>query len=126
MIRSDALKGKRSLVVEDEAFFGFYVADSIQDSEGTVIGPFASTAEGIAALDGSGGRIDAASLDIRLREGVCFQIADRLAAAGTPFIFVSGTVEDLPAPYLAHPALQKPVAAYQIVEALVGLLNERG
>lgn len=124
MFSPSALAGKRILVVEDEAFFAFYIGDTIHDAGGTVVGPFPSVVESLAALENPDVRVDAATLDIRLREDLCFPIADRLSGTGTPFVFVSGTLEELPPPYNSRPALQKPVAAYQIIEALVGLTRE--
>jgi len=123
MTPPNALAGKRILVVEDEAFFAFYLADLIQDAGGTVVGPFASLADALQAVDCSSERIDAASLDIRLRDELSFPLADRLAHEGTPFLFVSGTTEDVPAQFRGCPSLPKPVAGYQIVEALAGLTS---
>lgn len=123
MNRSDALKGKRILVVEDEAFFAFYLADTIQDAGGTVIGPFAGVAETLNVLDGPQDGIDAATLDIRLRDEQCYHVADRLSDRRTPLVFISGTLDELPTRYDHRPTLQKPVAAYQIVEVLAALID---
>ena len=121
MISPGALDGKRVLVVEDEAFFAFDLAETIEDAGGVVIGPFAALSDALNALDGCHDRIDAASLDIRLRDDLCFPLADKLATKGTPFLFVSGTTEEVPARFRARPALQKPAAGYQIVQALAQL-----
>ena len=92
---------------------------------GCVVGPAASVKEGLAFLDAINGDIDAASIDIRLQDGVSFPIAEQLAGAGTPMLFVSGTVEELPAMFTHHPALSKPVTAHRIIKALTNLTADR-
>lgn len=118
LIEECPLAGKTILVIEDEAFFSLHLSEAIVAAGGYVAGPIASVKDGLALLRAGIAHIDAASVDIRLQDGLSFPIVEYLADAGIPMLFVSGTVEDLPATFSSHPALCKPVRAHQIIEAL--------
>ena len=118
LIEECPLAGKTILVIEDEAFFSLCLSEAILAAGGYVAGPVASVKEGLALLKAGIDHIDAASVDIRLQDGLSFPIVERLADAGMPMLFVSGTVEELPAAFSSHPSLCKPVRAHQIIKAL--------
>lgn len=118
LIEECPLAGKTILVIEDEAFFSLHLSEAIVAAGGHVAGPVASVKEGLALLKAGIDHIHATSVDIRLQDGLSFPIVEQLADAGMPMLFVSGTVEELPAAFSSHPALCKPVRAHQIIKAL--------
>lgn len=76
----------RILVVEDDFLIAEQLAFEIRQLGDEVIGPFAN-------IDGAADSMalaDAAILDVRLRTGTSFALADRLAAAQMPFLFLTG------------------------------------
>jgi len=111
------LAGKRILVVEDE----FFIADDLERELAAVgaeiVGP-AATIDRAAALVDAGG-LDAAVLDVNLRGSTVYPIADRLTAAGVPFIFATGyDAGVIPAAYRHIPRCEKPVSPQLVAEAL--------
>jgi CheY-like chemotaxis protein len=82
------LKGKRILLVEDEAIIAFAVEDMLAELGCEVVGPAARLDEA-EELAGSA-QIDAAILDINLNDDRSYPVASRLQQRGVPFVFASG------------------------------------
>ena len=121
---TNALLEATILVVEDEYFLADYMVAVIQSVRGLVEGPFPSVAEGRNWLHGGECRATAATLNVNLLDGPSYPLADDLVLAGMPFVFVSAYGrKDLPERFEGVPMLVKPFAAYQVVEALTGLLG---
>lgn len=78
----------RVLLVEDSFMSARSIVRLLQQSGLEVIGPAPSVARAMDLLDTGG--CDAAVLDINLGNETAEPIAQRLADAGLPFIFVSG------------------------------------
>lgn len=76
------------LIMEDEFIVALDLSDLAQDLGFAVNGPFATLAEGVAALNRQ--RPDAAILDVQLADGEVFPLADELRRLGVPIIFHSG------------------------------------
>lgn len=76
----------RILVVEDDFLIAEQLAFEILQLGDDVVGPFAD----IDSAANSLARADAAILDVRLRGGTSFALADRLVAVGMPFLFLTG------------------------------------
>ncbi len=119
------LKGKRVLVVEDEALVSMLVEDELRDAGATVLGPVACVhdamrlVEAAAAADGG---ISAAVLDINLQGKRATPVADRLAALGVPFLFATGYGEGCDrGQHGAAPTLRKPFAPERLVAAVEAL-----
>src|SRR5512146_1153694 len=85
---ASAIAGKRVLIVEDEALIAWDLQLSVEQQGGVAVGPAGSLAEARDLLGRD--RIDAALLDIRVRDGEIFPLADQLSAGGVPFAFLSG------------------------------------
>lgn len=105
------------LVVEDEALLAVDLSLTLEDEGARVAGPCLTLD---AALD-SDGRIDGAVLDVDLRGRPVFPFADRLAAAGTPFVFHTGRadVAELRSRYGADvPIVTKPSSPNELVHHL--------
>lgn len=115
------LQGCRILVVEDEYLLADDISRALADAGAEVLGPVASArdAEAIIAAEG---RIDAAVLDINLRDGAVFPAADTLAERDIPFAFATGYEEwSLPDRFQGRPLVEKPFKASQITALLLPL-----
>lgn len=118
----EPLKGRTVLVVEDEWFIASYVACGLEDAGARVLGPVPTAADALAMLGDENG-IDAATLNVRLGDGDSAPVAERLAGMGVPFLFLSGQdTGSRPAGFRDRPGLAKPFAAFQVVEAVAGLI----
>jgi DNA-binding NtrC family response regulator len=82
------LKGKRILVVEDEALIAVMVEDMLAEMGSVVVGP-AATIEKALALARSE-TLDGAVLDVNVRGERIDPVADVLAARGVPMLFATG------------------------------------
>lgn len=117
------LSGCRILVVEDEYMIADDITQALVAAGAEVLGPVASAADA-AELIAGGGRIDAAILDINLRDGAVFPAADALAERNIPFAFATGYEQwSLPERFRGRPVVEKPFSASNIaalVEPLAG------
>ena len=95
------------LVVEDEPLIAMMIEDYI-DLLGHRLAGAADSVAGAIERIGEGG-FDVAILDVHLRDGVCWPVADALSHGGFPFVVASGGMVEPPPP--AHdgaPRLSKP------------------
>ena len=70
--------------------------------------------------------MDAAILDIRLLNGLCFELAHTLVERRIPFLFLTGSVgEVMPAEFRTVPLLLKPCEPAELLEVLRGILPTR-
>lgn len=113
--------GRRILIVEDDGLLAMELEMILGDAGFAIAGQAGSVAEGLAAIETGG--IDAAVLDLNLGQEKSEPVADRLAAEGIPFLYVSGHgPEALPAVHRDRPLLGKPVSDAALVDMLNGLL----
>ena len=113
------MKGPRSiLIVEDEPLIAMMLEDFLHSLGHDVV----ATCDSVAAALGhdEAGGFDLAIIDVQLRDGEqVWPVADRLAAAGTPFVLATGGhVEPPPAQHAAAPVLAKPYTIDAIEPAL--------
>lgn len=114
---STACAGMRVLIVEDEYYLAADLADVLRAHGAEVVGPVGTLADAEAAL-GAGG-IDRAVLDVNLRGELSFPIADRLEAAGIPYVIATGYSSDiLPPRFRERPRLEKPFRPERLAEML--------
>ena len=122
---TDALRGRTVLVAEDEYYLADYIVSAIQSAGGRVQGPFPSVEQSLDQLSETADRPDAATLNVNLLDGPSYPVADALAGAHIPFLFASANSSStLPARFSRSPLLSKPFAAYQVVQALLALLDQ--
>jgi len=115
------LAGKQILVVEDEYFIASDLRRALAAEEALVIGPVSGLAAGLELAEREG--IAAALLDVNLEGDSSLAIADRLAARGVPFVFVTGYDDwALPDGYRHVPRIAKPFAVPKVLAALDHLL----
>lgn len=112
-----SLAGLRVLVVEDEALVAMLVEDLLADLGCAVVGPFATVATALGAV--APGALDAALVDVNLGGERAYPLADALAAAGVPFVFLTGYGRAGVDPRYAEAAvLPKPFEAASLERAL--------
>lgn len=117
------LAGQRMLLVEDSLIIALD-AEDVLNRLGAQTVVTASTVE--AALDAvTLSPPTLAMLDINLGDRTSYAVADRLAAAGIPFLFASGYGEQskLPDAHAGRAVLQKPYTLENVARALDALLN---
>jgi DNA-binding response OmpR family regulator len=117
------LRGKRVLVVEDE-FLILLDIQSILETAGAAAIITASqlddALQAFAKSESSGVAFDAAVLDLKLEKDSSAPIAERLAAAGVPFIFLTGAPTDVTTArqFGSAPIVGKPFDSVSLLAAL--------
>src|SRR4051794_24920488 len=118
-VRSEDIKGRCFLVVEDEYLIAADLTASLESIGIEVIGPAASVEEALRLIQNKGDRLDGAVLDINLRNERVFPVADALTARGVPFLFTTGyDADSIPKAYAGAPRCEKPVAKAQLLRWL--------
>jgi len=118
---SDAggLRGRRLLVVEDEYMIAMELTRSLEELGAEVVGPAGSVEDALELVGRDGGRLDAAVLDINLRDERVYPVADALTARGVPFVFATGYDSmAIPSSYASAPRCEKPVDKLQLARLL--------
>lgn len=111
---------RRVLVVEDEALIALFLEDALVSLNCTVVGPVSSLAAAIALATEE--PLAAAILDVTVRGGAIFPVAEILVGRGIPFVFSTGYGEwALPDEFRGKPFLKKPFTITDI-EAAVRLV----
>ncbi|CAH0178375.1 response regulator [Stenotrophomonas lactitubi] len=101
-----SVTGPRLLLVEDQLDLAELMEQALAD-EGNEVAHAHSVFEALSMLDGS--RFDGAVLDVELRDGVVFPVADRLLELGIPYLFASAVYDQLvPVRHQRAPFLAKP------------------
>jgi DNA-binding response OmpR family regulator len=115
------LGGRRVLVIEDEYFIADDLRQMLADLGAEVIGPFPDLAEAETIVI-SGKPIDAALLDINLRNEMIFPLARTLRSCGVPFVFTTGYDRtSVIAEFQDVPLLEKPLDIRRVVRLLAEL-----
>lgn len=118
------LRGRRILVVEDEALVAMLLEDALTDAGCTVLGPAASVAQALFLLQHN--RPEAAVLDLNLAGETSEPVADALAALGVPFLVATGYgAEGLPPNHRDAPVLAKPYDPVELTDTLARLCEAR-
>ncbi len=105
--------GKRVLIVEDDAFVADQLAALVEDHLECAPIVTASARDALSFVD-----VDFGFLDITVKDGQTFDVAQQLLDRGVPFVFVSASDRSrLPAPLADAPFLRKPVAAPALLAA---------
>ena len=119
-----SLRGRRVLVVEDEALVSLMIEDLLTQAGCIVIGPAATTDSALALIEQEA--IDCAVLDVKLLDGPVFPVADTLAARGVPFVFATGyAAEAIGARYGGVPRIDKVYDNAQLLGAVSVALDPK-
>ena len=117
----NGLKGRRILVVEDEALVAMLVEDALLDAGAIVLGPAATVAEALGLLEREPAP-DAAVLDLNLAGETSTPVANVLAERGVPFVVATGYgASGLPPGHAKVPVLAKPYDPDELTSALARL-----
>ncbi len=111
--------GTRSiLIVEDEPLIAMMLEDFLESLGHNVVACCESLEDALDRVTAGG--FEVAILDVQLKDGKqVWPVADRLAAAGTPFVLATGGhIEAPPAQHAAAPILSKPYTIDAIEPAL--------
>ncbi|HET7086511.1 MAG TPA: response regulator [Rhizomicrobium sp.] len=112
----------RVLIVEDEIVVALFLEDLLAEFGYEVAGVVSRVEEAMAHPPD----YDVAVLDVHLNGRNVFDFADRLAAAGTPFVFATGYgSRGIPDRHCARPVLQKPFRPEELKKALAMTQDER-
>lgn len=115
------IPGRRILLVEDEPLVAMMMSQMIGDLGATVVGPFGTVAEAIAA--GAEG-LDAAVLDINVGGELVYPLAERLARSGTPMVFLTGyDAKSVDARFIKADVLTKPIDEVDLANCLAGIFD---
>jgi CheY-like chemotaxis protein len=112
------LNGMRLLLVEDYFPLAANLADIAAQSGADVIGPVATVADALQLIE-QVPELDAAVLDVNLREETSYPVADALRARNVPFLF--STAHDrthLPERFRDVPLCAKPFGVPSFRSAL--------
>jgi CheY-like chemotaxis protein len=121
---SNELRGRRIMVVEDEALILLTIRDMLEEFGCEIAASESRSAPAVAAVETTA--IDAALLDVNLgRDETSYPIADALAARGIPFAFLTGYGSGgLRQGYEGRPVLSKPIEDRNLEKVLRSLLGE--
>jgi DNA-binding response OmpR family regulator len=122
MTLSDA-KGCRFLVVEDETLIAVLIEDTLVGMGCEVVGSSGKLDTALQLAKDK--EFDAAILDITIRGGKAYPIAELLVASGIPFAFASGYGEwALPEAFRDRPRLIKPFTLTALSNQIRALCTE--
>ena len=111
------LANRRILVVEDETIIAAFIEDILISLGCEIVGPASKLETAIRLAREE--PCDAAFLDVTIRGGQVFPVAEILRERGIPFVLASGYGEwALPDAFRGNPRLQKPFTSAQLEEAL--------
>jgi DNA-binding response OmpR family regulator len=116
-------KACRVLVVEDEPLIAMVIEAALETIGCEIVGPVAKLDEAIDLANRAS--FDCAILDVNIRGGHVYPVADLLMKRGLPILLASGYGEwTLPAHLLGEKRLEKPYTSEQL-EVEIRLLCAR-
>jgi two-component SAPR family response regulator len=119
---TDSLAGRRILVVEDEMVIALEIEETLQALGCAVVGPVSKLDAALRLA--SEEALDAAFLDVTIRGGYVYPVAERLLARGIPFVLASGYGKwVLPETLRDQPRLTKPFTRQDLEEQIKLLCN---
>jgi two-component SAPR family response regulator len=113
----EKLSGRLVLVVEDEYFIADEIAEALREAGAEVLGPVPELKEALRLLELE--KVDLAILDINLKNGITFEVADLLATRNIPFVFATGyDRSSIPERHKTRAVWEKPFNARDLVDSL--------
>lgn len=109
--------------MEDEPLIAMMVEDAIEVLGFEIMGPVADRNEALALV--SAGEFDCAILDVNIRGGDSYDVADLLLDRGCPFVLATGYSDwSIPRHLIGAKRLTKPYTQNQLEDEL-RLMHER-
>jgi two-component SAPR family response regulator len=122
MTASDAV-GCRILVVEDEMLIALQIEDVLVKLGCDIVGPTGKLERALQLANE--GKFDAAVLDVTIRDGKVYSVAEQLLAGGIPFVLASGYGNwALPEALKNCPRMMKPFTTTALEEQIKLLCHE--
>ena len=119
------LAGFRVLVVEDDMLIAVYIEEVLQGLGCIVVGPVSKLDAAVRMANGEA--LDAAILDVNIRGGHVFPVAERLCARSIPFALASGYGDwALPEALRNKPRLTKPFTEQELEAQVLSLHRGQG
>jgi CheY-like chemotaxis protein len=116
----NGLANRRILIVEDEMIIAMLIEDILATLGCVVVGPVSKLEAAVKIAKTE--PFDAAILDITIRGGQVFPVAEVLMERHIPFVFASGYGDwALPEAFRGRPRLPKPFTAKELEDALYAL-----
>ena len=114
-MESSDVAGCRVLVVEDETLIAVHIEDILAAMECEIVGPIGKLETAIQIA--REGKFDIAILDVTIRGGKVYPVAEHLLEQGVPFVFASGYGDwALPPSLRNQRRLTKPFTAAELEE----------
>lgn len=111
------LAGLRILLVEDEAMIAMLLEKIVQSLGVTVLGPVGRLSDALEIAQSQ--EFDGAILDVTIRGGYVYSVAELLMTRGIPFVLATGyEAKHLPANLRGQRLLRKPYSTGEITDAL--------
>lgn len=109
------------LLVDDEPLIGLDLSDTLVGAGYEVIGPASTIATALSLLDRQTPRY--AVIDVKVRDGLCLDLARQLRRQNVPFIIHTGYPRDGsdPMEFSEAPRLIKPASPSDLLQALMDL-----
>ncbi len=124
MIATGCLAGLRVLVVEDDTLIAVNIEEVLQDLGCVVIGPVGRLDAAMRMADHEA--LDAAILDINVRGGHIYPVAERLRSRGILFALASGYGDwALPQAFRDQARLTKPFTARELAAQVLALRRDQ-
>jgi len=122
---SQALAGKRVLILEDEYFIATDLAQALAAAGAEIMGPYSTSASALTSIEAN--PPDMGVLDVNLAGVVNFDLADSLAARDVPFVFASGYDDtSVPQRHSTVPFYQKPLTGKDVLQVLLDVTAVKG
>jgi DNA-binding response OmpR family regulator len=119
-----SLQGNRILLVEDVYMIAMSVQLLLEERGCVVVGPCPDTSTALAAIRRTS--IDGAVLDIKLKGGESFVVAEALKQRGVPFLFLSGYRDArVPDSLRETICLEKPCSDEELLRAMQKLFKKK-
>lgn len=113
------MTSRRVLLVEDEALILLDMESALADC-GYQVDAVTTGQAALSLLDAHS--FDAAVIDVSLRSGSSFGVADALLQRAIPFAFSTGSTERIPSAFAGIPVMEKPFQSVELVSLIGSLL----
>lgn len=124
-LASDEVPRGKILVVEDEAVVALDLQRTLREAGYRVVGPATSLADVQKLI--ARGSIDCAVLDLSIDRRTPIPVADLLAFAEVPFVFLTdGDKSGLPQQHAHRPVVNRPYAEQDLLAAVERAMRRHG